>query len=159
MFPELAQYLETLHRNLESLTRELAAYKPGIVERLPVFERTGIETGFVGSKTPFAGFGGIHFWLRAEKAATFTIQQNEAQIFFCNATGGAITANLPLLVDAIASPYIWPVWFVKTDASVNAVTLDGAGAETINGVGTLTLAAQYDKALIVPTAAGWIRLV
>jgi len=47
--------------------------------------------------------------------------------------------------------------FIKTDAAANAVTLDGSGAETINGAATETrIDAQYDFITIFSTGSEWI---
>lgn len=54
--------------------------------------------------------------------------------------GGAITVNLP------ANATLWDGWqcrVVKVDNSVNGVTIDGNGADTINGQTTLPLSRQY----------------
>jgi len=44
---------------------------------------------------------------------------------------------------------------MKIDASANAVVIDGAGAETIDGAATQTLIAQYDSLHVVSSGAEW----
>jgi hypothetical protein len=57
----------------------------------------------------------------------------------CNATSGAFTVTLPL-----AKPNTYKVYIIKkTDVSANAVTIDGNGAETIDGATTQSLSSQY----------------
>lgn len=68
-----------------------------------------------------------------------------------NATGGAVTINLPAVSGLNGRCYI----VKKTDVSVNAVTIDGAGAETIDGAATKVLAAQYDVARLVCDGSVW----
>ena len=57
-----------------------------------------------------------------------------------DATGGARTITLPEAAKAVG--YIYTI--EKIDASGNAVTIDGNGAETINGALTQVLAGQWD---------------
>ena len=75
---------------------------------------------------------------------------------YCNATAGAITLNLPAVATA---GYGKRYAIYKTDASVNAITVDPDGAETIDGAGTHTsMNAQWDSITIESTVAGWIIL-
>jgi len=46
----------------------------------------------------------------------------------------------------------------KTDASANAVTVDGNGAETIDGSTTVSLAAQWDFITVVSNGTNWIKI-
>lgn len=47
--------------------------------------------------------------------------------------------------------------FIKTDAAANAVTLDGSGAETINGAATeARIDAQYDFMIIISNGTNWL---
>ena len=71
----------------------------------------------------------------------------------CNATAGAFSVNLPAVAGVLGREYT----ITKIDASANAVTLHGNSSETINGATTLALAAQWDTATVVATAAGWVR--
>ncbi len=43
----------------------------------------------------------------------------------------------------------------KTDVSANAVTIDGNGAETIDGATTQSLPAQYDSMEVVTNGTEW----
>jgi hypothetical protein len=47
---------------------------------------------------------------------------------------------------------------IKTDASGNAVTVNGDGTETINGALTNVLAAQYDKVELAAYNGAWYIL-
>ena len=66
----------------------------------------------------------------------------------CDCTSGAITVNLPSFTDFEGSFSI-----KKTDSSSNAVTVDPAGSETIDGMTTITWAAQYDSYTIASNGA------
>ena len=58
-----------------------------------------------------------------------------------DASGGAVTVVLPA-----ASGHTGKLIEVrKTDSSANTVTVDGSGAETINGSATLVIYSQYDS--------------
>lgn len=72
----------------------------------------------------------------------------------CDATAAAFTVTLPLVVDAKGMTFL----VFKTDASANAVTVDGAGAETINGAATISLATQWTKALLYCDGTQWLRI-
>lgn len=73
----------------------------------------------------------------------------------CDATAAAFTLTLPVVISAKGMTFV----VFKTDASANAVTIDGAGAETINGAATVALAARWDKALIYCDGTQWYRIV
>lgn len=68
-----------------------------------------------------------------------------------NATGGAVTVTLPAA--AISTGRMMIV--KKTDASGNAVTIDGSGAETIDGAATKSLPTQYSALTMVCDGTGW----
>jgi len=74
-----------------------------------------------------------------------------ATVYLCNATAGNITINLPAAAGVTSRIY----HIKKTDASANTVTIDGSGAETIDGATTVVLAAQYESRLIVSDGANW----
>jgi predicted ribosome quality control (RQC) complex YloA/Tae2 family protein len=74
-----------------------------------------------------------------------------------------------ILVDATAGPVtiaLAPaskqrdrtVTFKKIDATANAVTIDPDGAELIDGVATMALAAQWDTLTIASGGAQWWKL-
>lgn len=58
-----------------------------------------------------------------------------------DATSGALTVTLPLL-SAVFAGFI--VTIMKSDSGANVVTVDGNGAETINGATTRALAKQFE---------------
>lgn len=63
----------------------------------------------------------------------------DEKLVLCDATAGVITVNLPPVVD-------WPGEIIrvkKIDSSDNAITIDGDGAETIDGATTVTIVYQY----------------
>lgn len=69
----------------------------------------------------------------------------------CNASGAAFTVTLPAASGRTGKR----VTIVKTDSSVNAVTIDGNGAETINGSADTTLNTQYESVALICDGTGW----
>jgi hypothetical protein len=67
-----------------------------------------------------------------------------------DASSGAITITLPP-VGSLGRP----IGIMKSDSSVNAVTVDGNGSETIEGSTTQSLTAQYDAILLRDNGTSW----
>jgi len=72
-------------------------------------------------------------------------------LLLVDATAGAVTVNLPAVADSEGAYII----VKKTDASVNAVTVDADGAETIDGAATQVLTAQYDAVTVLCDGSAW----
>lgn len=74
-------------------------------------------------------------------------------IILADAAGGAFTITLP----AVATLNSHELVIKKVDSSANAVTIDGNGAETIDGAATYSLPTQYSKVRLVSraNATGW----
>ena len=69
---------------------------------------------------------------------------------FIDATSGAQTVYL---TDGTVTEQ--DQFIIKTDVSANAVTITPFGSQTINGAATLSLAAQYNKALLTFKVDRW----
>lgn len=67
-----------------------------------------------------------------------------------NATSGNLTVYLPSQPNGNRRRRV-----IKTDVSVNTVTVSGNGS-LINGSATFVLNAQYDKVWVEPTGTGWL---
>ena len=66
----------------------------------------------------------------------------------CNATGGAITVNLPdIVASSTGSGRTITIW--KSDASANAVTVTPNGADRIEGAATYSLATRYKSVTLI----------
>jgi hypothetical protein len=74
-----------------------------------------------------------------------------------DATGGARSVFLPAIASAYNAGLLagMEIAVVKTDVSANAVTVDGDGGETINGLTTQSLAAQYNYIVVQAGASEW----
>jgi hypothetical protein len=87
-----------------------------------------------------------------ETIATTPYSQTENdEVLLVNATSGPITVNLLPAVNRSGKQ----ITIIKTDASVNAVTIDPNASETINGAATNSLASQYDKVKLVCDGSNW----
>lgn len=95
----------------------------------------------------------INFLLRPNivtKTDNYTLTDNDHTVLG-NAIGGAITLTLPESATVEGKCYT----IKKTDASGNAVTIDGYGAETIDGSATHALSSQYDGVIIQSDGTNW----
>lgn len=72
----------------------------------------------------------------------------------CDSTSGIFTVTLPTAVGNSGLVYD----IQKTDSSINIITIDGDGTETINGVTTYKLFYQYNSVRIVSNGTNWIVL-
>jgi hypothetical protein len=69
----------------------------------------------------------------------------------CNATSGVVTMTLP----AAAASQGRKLVAKKIDASANAVTVDGNGAETVDGAASVSITAQYDSVSVISDGTTW----
>ncbi len=82
--------------------------------------------------------------------ASETVLEND-YILLADATSGNITLTLP---PAAANEGALVI-VKKTDASVNTVTLEADGSETIDGTADKTLTTQYEKISVVCDGVEW----
>lgn len=87
------------------------------------------------------------------KSGNYTIAlKDRTCLVLCNAAGGAFTITLP---DAATAVDGFDLLIKKTDSSVNAVTVDGNGSQTIDGALTYLLTVQNQAARIHSDLANW----
>lgn len=89
------------------------------------------------------------------QTGTYTVPDN---VFYVreDVTGGAKTVTLP----AASSNEGRLILICKVDAGGNAVTVAASGSDTIQGSATISLAAQWNKALVISNGNnGWERLI
>ena len=87
------------------------------------------------------------------KVATYSVLTSDRnKLIVCNATGGSITINLPAAATAGNG---FRIYVKKTDASANAVTLDGSGSQTIDAATTYVLSGQNNFAEVVSDGSNW----
>lgn len=87
------------------------------------------------------------------KSANYIATADDRTILM-DASGGARTVTLPLA--ATSNRVVLTI--KKIDSSANAVTIDGNGAETIDGAATQVLAAQWDSFTIQCNGTAWFIL-
>jgi len=95
--------------------------------------------------------GATDFTLNAKTSAYSVVNSDE--LITADATSGAFTLTLPTAVGISGRRII----FKKIDSSVNAVTLDGNGSETIDGDLTTGLNFQNQSSTIISNGANWIE--
>lgn len=84
------------------------------------------------------------------RTLTGTHTVTSGAFFKVDATSGNFTVTLPPAADVPCRVLV----FVKTNAT-NTVTIDGDGAETINGATTQSLMLQYARLVIVSDGSNW----
>jgi hypothetical protein len=72
-------------------------------------------------------------------------------LVLCDATTGVVTLTLP----AAAASQGRKLVAKKTDASANAVTVDGNGAETVDGAASVSITARYDSVSVISDGTTW----
>jgi len=88
--------------------------------------------------------------LRSETVTAATTADKKS-IIYVDATSGALTITLPKVVNSEDLTY----YIKKIDVSVNAVTIDGNGSETIDGATTQSLPNQYDSLTMNCNGSVW----
>lgn len=86
-------------------------------------------------------------------AATGNVELGD-DILLVATAAGAVTLTLPKLDSAYGKVY----QIKKTDASANNVTVDGFGAETIDGALTLVWNVQYQSFTLFAGSSEWYIL-
>jgi hypothetical protein len=85
------------------------------------------------------------------KSGAYTAKTTD-HIILANTSGGAVTITLPAVADAAGLILI----FIRTGAGANALTIDGDGAETINGAANnADMDAQYDMLTLYCDGTEW----
>ena len=87
----------------------------------------------------------------ANKTGAYTVTISDS-VITGDATTAAFSITLPTAVGITGRQYT----FKKIDTSANAVTIDGAGTETIDGVATYDLSTQRKYVTIVSDGANWL---
>jgi hypothetical protein len=87
------------------------------------------------------------------KTSAYTLRAVDA-LCRADATGGAFTVTLP---SAVAYQGI-PFTVKRTNSAANNVTVGTTASQTIDGVTTVTLAAQYDRVTVISDGANWARI-
>lgn len=113
---------------------------------------TFTSTGTVISAGVYVGLTAfdIPFTYNRAVAASGAVVSSD-QILLATGGGAGITLTLP----TASSMFRRTFTFKKVDAGAGAVTIDAAGAETIDGALTRVLAAQFDFVVIYSNGVSW----
>ena len=115
-------------------------------------KRIGIGTTTPDSKLDVNGtvtFNGLVSGL-VTKTSNYTVSQNDYTVLG-DATSGGITFTLP-----IASSNTGRIFYIKKiDSSVNTVTIDGNGSETIDEGTTAIITNQYEAITVQSDGSNW----
>jgi hypothetical protein len=87
------------------------------------------------------------------KTAAHTLVEGEDGVYG-DATAGAFSVTLPKAALFEGRSFI----ITKIDASANAVTVDGDGAETISGAATVALGVQWQSTTVLSNGSNWIQI-
>ncbi len=79
---------------------------------------------------------------------------DNAYLLLVNAGAAPVTVNLP----AAAAHRNRVLNIKKTDSTANAVTIDGNGAETIDGAATTTLTTQWQSKTLLCDGTTWFLI-
>jgi hypothetical protein len=89
----------------------------------------------------------------AAKTGAYTIlASDERALIRGDATTASFTITLPLGSSVFAG---YTITVMKSDSTANTVTVDGNGAETINGALTKVLGTQYDAVMVMWEGTEW----
>lgn len=116
--------------------------------RLDLGQIAGVNSGVPSPSGSTTAYQNVTSITNADSPYTVL---NDDQNILANAAGGAITVNLPLLAGHLGMV----LTIKKMDASVNAVTIDGSGAETIDGAATQALTVQYQTFTLLAGPTEW----
>jgi len=83
--------------------------------------------------------------------ASSSVNAFDRQAILCDASGGVMTITLPKASQNKDAQ----IWVNKIDATGNIVTIDGNGAETINGSATQSLSIQYESVTVICDGVEW----
>ena len=90
-------------------------------------------------------------------SANTTLTVDDAGLVLVNASGGARTITLPAANALGGRPILFRV--IKSDSTANAVTIQRAGTDTIEGATSLTLPTQWASVTLISDGSGaWVAL-
>ena len=144
LIPRFANYPMDKEAILSGSPEELLSYiKKLILEMHKVYDSTYIAVDKIGSyvkevKTIISAYTAL----------------GKDTVLLSNGTSGAFTIGLPSAGNLRGKIYT----VMKIDSSGNAITVNPAGAETINGSATKVLSSQWDTVTIVSNGSNWYEV-
>ncbi|MCW1886933.1 hypothetical protein OKA04_19495 [Luteolibacter flavescens] len=149
--------------NIESLSKVMTFKREGAT----LFSLSGAQDGTAGFYPGFNGtylgnpslrwriFGTSASQSIVTKTTTYQPGHNDYTMLG-DASGGSFSFMLPAAGATGVPGRIYV--FKKIDPSSNAVIIDGAGSETIDGSPTISLGGQWDRAQIQSDGTAWFRI-
>lgn len=98
-----------------------------------------------------SGIKGLKRILTAVTKTTTYTATSADDVILCSTTGGGWTLTLPAASGITGKEF----YIKKTTSDTNALTVDGNGAETIDGATTYILVCQYSAIRIVSDGSNW----
>ena len=84
------------------------------------------------------------------KTSSFSVvDADRGKMFACDCSGGAITVTLPQ-ISGLTLTDPWAIGIKKTDSSGNAITINRAGTDTIDGLTSKTISSADAGAVLIP---------
>ncbi len=80
------------------------------------------------------------------QTSTYTIDNEDCVV---NCTSGTFTVTLPTAVGVEGQ------YFVVKNSGAGVITIEGDGAETIDGAPDFTLSTQYESVTVISNGANW----
>jgi hypothetical protein len=99
-------------------------------------------------------YGAGFAWDVTETNVNFTLSAGH-QTVLVDASGGSRTITLPTAASSFDTTHGRIYMIKKVDSSVNKVTVDADGSETIDGLTTYPLGEQYQSVTIQSTGTAW----
>ena len=144
LIPRFANYPLDKGAILSGEPVELFSYvKKLVMELHKVYDSTYIAVDKMGS------------YLKEVRTITSAYTAKGSDVVIqADGTSGAFTISFSSASNLRCKVYT----VVKIDSSGNAITLDPAGAETINGSATRALSSQWDKVTIISDGTNWYEV-
>lgn len=91
-------------------------------------------------------------------ATTYTVTLDDDIIIADSAGGGVFTITLPTAAAAYDASTGTSKVVTIVNVHTDDVTVDGAGAETINGAANIVLDVQYERCTLVSNGTAWYAI-
>jgi len=108
----------------------------------------------IGTTTPHSTLETSGSVAELVTSVTTTLTSGSETVMLCDATSGAFTVTLPASAGVANRRYS----IKKIDSSANAVTIQGNGAETIDGSNTISLNVQNKSYTLVNNGTSWFLI-
>lgn len=119
-------------------------------ERMTVTSSGNVGIGITAPTSNLHSGGSLAVPINTQ-SSVYTLNASDHTLL-CNASVAGFTVNLPNASSITGRIYV----IKKTDVTANAVTIDGAGAQTIDGAATVAITTQWEAVAIQSNTTGWV---